>query len=305
MYNDLYHHPFSKLLAIVFIMIASFFAVFSMGYFLAIPVFGISFSELSNLFANGNFSDQLHLLKYFQTIQTIGLFVLPPFIIARLYSGQTGAFLGFASQPKIASLSVVIVMIFFALPFINFLSHLNQSIPFPESLELLEKHLIDREEEARRITYRFLDAENIQQLLVNLLMVAVLPALGEELLFRGILQKLFAAWARNIHLGILIAAIVFSAMHIQFYGFIPRVALGILFGYLFYWSGSIWLPITGHFVNNGSAVIFYYIVGSESDMIYGNYGTVGSSELMVIFSGVMIGLCCYLVYMYEKRSGQV
>ena len=300
MQNDMFHHPFTKLLTIVFIMIAGFFVVFSLGFFLAIPIFDLSFNELSHLFASRDFSDRIHLLKYFQILQTLGLFVIPPFIIARLYAEGTGRYLGFDSQPKIASVSAVIVMIFVALPFINFLSHLNQSIPFPESLESLENYLINREEDARQMTSRFLSAENLQQLMVNLFMVAVLPALGEELVFRGILQKLFASWTRNIHWGILIAAILFSAMHIQFYGFIPRLALGILFGYLFFWSGSIWLPITGHFVNNGSAVIFYYFVGNNSKLFAGGYNTMDTSTFMVIFSGVMIALCCYIVYLYEK-----
>ncbi len=298
--NDMFHNPFTKLLTIVFIMIACFFLVFSIGFFLAIPIFDLPFTELSNLFSTRDFSGRLHLVKYFQILQTLGLFVIPPFVIARFYTDRTGEFLGFVSQPKIASVSAVVVMVFIALPFINFLSQLNQSIPFPESLESLEDYLINREKDAREVTYRFLEAENLQQLFLNLFMVAVLPALGEELVFRGILQRLFASWTRNIHWGILIAAVLFSAMHIQFYGFIPRLALGILFGYLFFWSGSIWLPILGHFVNNGSAVIFYYFVGNNSEIFAGGYNTTETSNFMVIFSGVMIGLCCYMVYLYER-----
>lgn len=300
MQSDIFSHPFTKLLTIVSIMVAGFFVTFSIGFLLAMPIFDLSFGELSNLIATRDFSGKLHIIKYFQIMQTIGLFVIPPFVIARLYTDRAGEFLGFASQPKIASVSAVIVMIFVALPFINFLSHLNQNIPFPESLESLEKFLINREEDARQMTSRFLEAENVRQLLVNLFMVAVLPALGEELVFRGILQKLFAAWTRNIHLGILIAAVLFSAMHIQFYGFIPRLALGMLFGYLFLWSGSIWLPILGHFVNNGSAVIFYYFVGTRSGIFFGNYGSLGPSAFNVIVSGIMIVLCCYIIYLYEK-----
>ena len=299
MQNDMFHHPFTKLLTIVFVMIAGFFVLFLTGFFLALPIFDLSFEELSGLFASGDLSDRLYLLKYFQIIQTIGLFVVPPFLIARLYAERPGQFLGFASKPKFASVSAVIVSVFVALPFINFLSHLNQSIPFPDFLESIEENLINREEDARQMTYHLLDAENVQQLLVNLFMVAVLPALGEELLFRGILQKLFAAWTRNIHWGILIAAVLFSAMHIQFYGFIPRLFLGMVFGYLFFWSGSIWLPILGHFVNNGSAVVFYYFVGNQRSMFSGDFETVGSSAFMIIFSGLMIALCCYLVYLNE------
>ncbi|MFP4619912.1 MAG: CPBP family intramembrane glutamic endopeptidase [Bacteroidales bacterium] len=300
MQEDIFHNPFTKLLTIVFIMVGSFFVVFSFGYLLAIPLFELSFSELSDLFATRDFLDKMHLVKYFQMIQTIGLFVFPPLIIARLYSEGVWNFLGFPSQPKIASVSAVIIMIFVALPFINFLSHLNQSLPFPESLESLEKYLINREEDAREMTHRFLDADNIQQLFVNLFMIAVLPAFGEEMVFRGILQKLFALWSRNIHWGILIAAILFSAMHIQFYGFLPRLALGLLFGYLFFWSGSIWLPILGHFVNNASAVVYYYIVDGKGWIYAGNYAILESSGFIVVLSGCMIALCCYMVYLNEK-----
>ena len=93
---------------------------------------------------------------------------------------------------------------------------------------------------------------SISSLLINMVMIGVIPAIGEEFLFRGALQKIFSEWTKNKHLGIWISAILFSAMHLQFYGFIPRMLLGALFGYTLLWTGSLWIPIFGHFVNNGT-----------------------------------------------------
>ena len=89
-------------------------------------------------------------------------------------------------------------------------------------------------------------------------MIALLPALGEELMFRGVLQRLFHDWTKNIHVSIFLAALVFGLFHLQFYGLLPRVFLGMVLGYLFYWTGSLWVPIFVHFMNNASAVIAAY-----------------------------------------------
>ena len=111
----------------------------------------------------------------------------------------------------------------------------------------------------------------------NLIMIGLLPAIGEELVFRGVVQKIFHQWSRNIHIAIWTTAFVFSAMHMQFYGFLPRMVLGGMLGYMLAWSGSLWLPIFAHFVNNAGAVVFMYLfqkgvtdidpdkVGTESD----------------------------------------
>lgn len=295
-----FNHPFTKLVTIVVIMMAGFFVMFVVGFFLALLIFNLSPVELYNFFNAGDFHGRLNLLKYFQIIQTIGLFVLPPIVIARLFSKNTWEFLGFSRSPRFVSVATAIVLIFVALPFIDFLSHINQSIPFPDSLKSIEEWLINREESARDITYSMLNASNISQLLVNIVMVGVLPAIGEELVFRGILQRLFADWTRNVHWGIIISAILFSAMHIQFFGFIPRLALGILFGYLLFWSGSIWLPILSHFVNNTSAVIYYYYVDNHTNISPTSYGSLDIPEITVIFSVILTGLCCFVIYLYEK-----
>ena len=130
------------------------------------------------------------------------------------------------------------------------------------------------------ITEAFLNVKTIPGLAFNIFMIAFLPAIGEELLFRGVIQRIFTNMTKNFHWGIWISAILFSALHMQFYGFVPRVLLGAIFGYLLVWSGSMWLPIVGHFLNNAFAVVGMYLInnnllspkleeiGSNSDSYY-------------------------------------
>jgi len=133
-------------------------------------------------------------------------------------------------------------------------------------------------------------------------MIAIIPAIGEELCFRGIFQRLFTEMTNNIHLGIIISSLFFSAVHLQFYGFIPRFLLGSLFGYMLVWSRTMWLPIIAHFVNNGVAVIFYYFVSrnkidSEMEEIGAQQGTYMLAIVSLIIGGILI----YYLYNYLDK----
>ena len=141
---------------------------------------------------------------------------------------------------------------------------------------------------------------SIPDVLFNIFMIALLPALGEELLFRGIVQKIFTQWSKNVHLGVWISAVLFSAMHVQFYGFIPRMMLGALLGYLLVWSGSLWLPIMAHFVNNASAVIFTYLF--DKQMMTVNPDKIGteSDYTSVLISVLLTGVLLWLIYKKER-----
>ncbi len=105
----------------------------------------------------------------------------------------------------------------------------------------------------------YLAVKSIWGLLFNLFMVALIPAVGEEFLFRGTLQRIFSEWLRSEHLAVWTTAVLFSLMHYQFLGFMPRILLGALFGYLFLWTGNIWVPVLAHFVNNAVAVVYYHL----------------------------------------------
>jgi len=100
-------------------------------------------------------------------------------------------------------------------------------------------------------------------MILNLFIIAILPAVGEEFFFRGVLQKILIRLFKSVHVAIWVTAFIFSAIHFQFFGFVPRFILGLIFGYLFFWSGTLWLPVISHFINNAVPVIMSYIQGME------------------------------------------
>ena len=145
---------------------------------------------------------------------------------------------------------------------------MNSRIQLPESLAFIEQILKQQEEAAAVLTERFLQADSIWGLMVNIGLMALLPALAEELSFRGTLQQIIAKspitnHQSPIHVAVWITAFVFSAIHLQFYGFVPRMLMGAMFGYLVVWSGTLLIPVVMHFTNNGLAVLAYYVLGES------------------------------------------
>lgn len=135
----------------------------------------------------------------------------------------------------------------------------NAAMKLPDALSELELWMKEKENQLSVMTAFMTEYTQFGQLLVALFVVVLLPALGEEVLFRGVIQtKLIKLWG-NPHVGIWVAAAIFSAIHFQFYGFLPRMMLGAVFGYLYYWTGNIWVAILAHFVNNGFVLVMMYL----------------------------------------------
>lgn len=237
-------------------------------------------------------------LKWFQFLQTVATFLLPPFLMAYLWSTEPIKWLHLDGRVSMKSAVCAILLMLLASPGINLLSDLNQQITLPSCFSSIELWMQQQEEAAAALTERFLLADSIGVLVVNILLMALLPAMAEELSFRGVLQHLFTP-RRNTgvsHIAIWATAIVFSAIHCQFYGFIPRMLLGALFGYALAWSGSLWLPMLMHFTNNALAVIVYFTahrVGWDtSDM--DAFGA-GDTWWVGVVSLVLVGILIYLL----------
>jgi hypothetical protein len=147
---------------------------------------------------------------------------------------------------------------------INYLVEWNATIQLPKSLQSVERWMRSSEDAATRLTDQFLNTSKPIDLLINLLMIGLLPAIGEELLFRSALIGILRKGSRNIHWPVIISALIFSAFHLQFYGFFPRFVLGLILGYLFVYSGSVWVPALAHLVNNGTVVVVSWLMANHS-----------------------------------------
>ena len=200
-------------------------------------------------------------LRYLENIRVTGLFRPVSWIVL----GLTG-----------------VAVVLFMLPN-SILIEWNSNLTFPGQWDTLIR---DREEDAAALTRFLTTFPDFSQFLLGFLIVAVLPALGEELAFRGMLQPAMVRLSGNPHVAIWITAILFSALHMQFLGFVPRVMLGALFGYMAHWSGSLWLPIAAHLVNNGLSVILLYM--NQTGLSGINPETTEAAPLALVIPGAVL-----------------
>jgi len=154
-------------------------------------------------------------------------------------------------------LAIILVIVF--IPVNSKFIEWNGAMELPEIFSGMEKWMRDKEDQLSVMTAFLTEYDQFGQLLIALFVVVLLPALGEEVLFRGIIQTRLSQQWGNIHLAIWVSAAIFSAIHFQFYGFLPRMMLGALFGYLYYWTGNLKVAVLGHFVNNGFVLVMMYL----------------------------------------------
>ena len=204
-----------------------------------------------------NYLNNMVVMKWLQLIQTAFTFVLPAFLLAH-FVGQGVSYLKFTPIRSSLMWFGVILLMPLALPAVNWLKSLNDMVVLPHFMSGVELWMQQMEHQSELLTEKFLSVSSYSALALNLLVMAAIPALGEELFFRGILQTVLGE-KLNRHLAVWITAFIFSAIHLQFYGFLPRFLLGAALGYLFLFSGSIWASIVAHFINNALAVLLFFL----------------------------------------------
>ena len=197
----------------------------------------------------------INVLKAMQVVLTTLLFILPATIFCRFMRDERSAFLNMNAGPQLYYILTAAACILFALPAVSGLEMWNQQIHLPQSMASLETWMRAKETEAEKITLLFFEDKSIGGLVINLLVMGFMAALSEEIFFRGLIQQLFIKNKINVHVAIVLTAILFSAFHLQFFGFIPRMFLGILLGYLYYLTQNLWVSIIAHFCNNAFAVV--------------------------------------------------
>ncbi len=288
-------HPFMKLLLLVLLMFGSALVVLVLGMLLGTLFFGTDI--LSGMGAD---PENLAVLRYVQIVSHLGLFITASLVFAFLVGQKPMAYLQGDRLPAGRSLWISSAIMLAAVPLVYYLGYLNQSMSLPESFKVLEEWMRRMEENAESLTRMLLDVGTWQGLLFNLFMIAVIPAIGEEFIFRGALQRILRQWTGSVHVAVILAAILFSAMHLQFYGFLPRLLLGLLLGYMMVYTGNIWVPVFAHFFNNAAAVILYFFIhqsGSEFDMEH-----MGEMPLAWLPALLSIGVLFLLFYLIQRRG---
>ena len=236
-------------------------------------------------------TDDIQILKINQLILSVFTLLLPPIVCGYFWYEKPWQAYSLHKFPSGKMIFLSILLIFSISPFINLLVYINEQMVLPDFLAGLEKQFIAMEKQAQELTERMLDVNTFGGLIFTLLVMAVMPAVGEELFCRGALQNIFAEKV-NKHIAVWIVAIIFSLIHFQMYGFLPRMVLGALLGYLLIWSGSLWLPIIVHFVNNATVVLASYfgknIAAVETIENIGKAETWGFGIASAVISGLII-----------------
>jgi membrane protease YdiL (CAAX protease family) len=230
-----------------------------------------------------------------QTVGTTIPILITPIIFSYAIVREPDDYLKNNTHFPTVLLFLIFLIMLFAFPVIEFLGNLNQKFP-------ISKALRDYESEVEKMSESMLQMSTFWAMIFNLLFIGLLTAIIEEVLFRGAMQTIFIRWLKNKHVAIWLVAILFSAFHLEFSGFIPRMFLGLLFGYFTVWSGSIWPAIWAHFVNNGTIVMLTYMAQQKMINIDPNDQHSFNGVIYIISGVIMIVLLYFSRYIAVKRQ---
>ena len=232
-------------------------ALFFVGITIVSKIYNISPLTLTTMDLTD--PNVLNAAEALQVISSIAVFLVPSLVFAYLSDRKPMDYIGFKKPVPVVFWGLSLLLVFASLPMVGWLGHMNENLHLPASMASTEKALREAEAQASKMIEKFLLMKSPADLIKMIFIVAVVPAIAEELFFRGVLQRLMIQITRRPVTGIIITAIIFSAIHGQFLGFFPRMILGILLGALFWYSGSLWPGILAHFFFNGAQVVLVYL----------------------------------------------
>lgn len=234
--------------------------------------------------------------KLLNTLASFLVFCLPAIILGRIVNSKPFEYLGFKARVSSQQIGLVLLIAFVGLILSGALGEVNQSIPLPSKLLIKAKELEEKYKEAMA---SMITMKSFSDYLISLLVLAAAPALFEEVLFRGGFQTIFVGWTKNPFAGILITSLLFSAIHFSFFGFLPRAALGMILGYVFYYSKNLWLNIMIHFLYNGMAVTQIFIITRQGKSI-----EKAMDESMPIWMGIIAIIASFVLLNQFKKASE-
>lgn len=260
--------------------------------FLLLFIFGLVFSTVLGMFLVNIVNESMMSVRGLQIVQicnqVIG-FLLPPLMYVMLVKKEPFNYLGLKKLPVWSLLGIV--MMFTILPFNAWIAEWNEGITFPESMKAIEESLRNLKELNDATAEKLMLDSN---LVVGILIFGLLAAISEEILFRSVIQKAFIKLFKNAYVAIVVTALVFSAFHADFYGFFPRFILGLMLGYMFWISESIWASIIMHFTNNTTIVMLYFL--NKKEVINIDVESFGSTDnVFLIILSLLVTVAIFII----------
>lgn len=288
--------PGTQFLLLISIALASFFLIGLLGTVILSKVSGMSLETMSDSSKwDYNSPTLLTVIRGMQIIQFVSLFLIPSFLCAWFFSTDSKKYLGIKKPSNMWYFLIATMVLLVTIPvLVGFLGGLNRNVQLPSGIANWMK---EQEDEAAKTIKALLSKHTIKDLVLNIICIAGLAAVGEELLFRGVAQRLLIKLFKSPWAGIIISAFLFSAMHMQFYGFLPRFVLGILLGAIYWYSGSLWTAILAHFVYDAALIILVYFnpesLNDENSLNLSN---------IALGAAISAALVAFLVIWMKKKS---
>ena len=284
-----------QLLMVVVIIGISTIVITLLSYLLAIPVVGLDEFSLSG---------STGILRYLQISQAFSVFIIPPVIAAFLFSKTPMKWLWFRkSDSRLIIISLLLFLI--SIPLISFLAEFNSSMKFPAFMQSIEQWMRSTEKMNNDLIFKFLDTKQPLIILINIFMIVLIPAFGEEMLFRGTIQPLFQKIFKSQHIAVWVTAFLFSAIHLQFLTFLPRFILGAMLGYLLVYGKSLWYPIVGHFINNFTSLIVFYYYRATKPEINPLEPSSGDFNSIIILSSFAVTILLFYVFIKLCKKPEI
>lgn len=238
----------------------------------------------------------IHFIRGLLLLQFLGLFLIPSLLFAYFSDPKPLNYLGLKSPVKPIFWILAIVAMFVAIPAVEYIGALNQKMIFGSQTQKWMKNM---EEEAAKQIQFMLSTHTPKELIMNLIFISLFAGIGEEIFFRGILQRLFIRAFKNPWMGIVLTAAIFSAFHFQFFGFFPRLLLGIVLGAIYWYSGSLWTAILAHFLYDGSIIILAYF---NPSIVKNPDQSIINTNHLAILGLISAALTIILLWLMEKSS---
>ena len=263
--------------------------------FVTISYLHIPFTQMSNVLLK---NDNANLSRLLQFITTLFFMALPALVLARIINRKPFNYIGFNSAISGKQVFILIGLVIIGLILSGALSEVNAMIPISKSLQ---QHFKLLEDQYNREVFAIANMKTVNDYIISLIIIALLPAMFEEMLFRGGLQPIMINITKNAVAGILITGILFSAMHGSYYGFLPRLALGLILGYVFYFSKNLWLSIIFHFLNNALGITQMYALSRRGLLTLNAM----NDDTLPLYYGLIALLALYVAFRFFKKESEV